>query len=70
MGKTYEPPNLDKVWCSKRSWTYLMDERLTLLFRIPEVPVSNLGSVTSYSDSFFRYFPQSLQANARSMPQN
>jgi tRNA U54 and U55 pseudouridine synthase Pus10 len=43
-------------------------ERLTMLFRIREVPVSNFDQETDYPDLRFCGFPQSLQANARSVP--
>jgi hypothetical protein len=39
-------------------------EWLTLLFRILEVPGSNLILETGRPDSVFRGFPQSLEANA------
>jgi hypothetical protein len=43
-------------------------EWLTLLFRIREVPVSNVDLRPVSLTEGFRYSPQSLQANARILP--
>jgi hypothetical protein len=43
-------------------------EWLTLLLRIREVPVSNLGLENGYPDWGYSCFRQSLQANARMVP--
>jgi hypothetical protein len=54
---------------TKTSKTNVVDEWLTLMLRIREVPGSNLGPVAVYDDWGFRGFTQFIEATAGIIPQ-